>query len=305
VVEKPATRTSPPAAVLAAFDLAGSPVPLPGGQGTTWRVDDVVLKPLEMEPALVQWQATLLSRLDGREDFRVSAPLQTTDGQWTTRGWTAWHYQPGAHVPQRWYDIIAVGHLLHTALSSESEPAFLPRRTDKWSIGDKVAWAELPAAGYAHFNHVPRLTAALRPVEGCSQLIHGDLTGNVLFHETLPPLVIDLSLYWRPPAFASAIVIADALVFEGAPEDIVEPMLEEPGFSQYLLRALIYRIVTDDLARLQHAQPVTDDPYLTAVELAIRLTRAAHRPPEIAAPAGSDRLEGCEHPEAVDTGLVS
>ncbi len=275
VVERPATRALPPAAALAAFGLVGSPVTLPGGQGTTWRVGEAVVKPLDMEPSLVQWQGALLSRLDGRDDFRVSVPLQTTDGQWTTNGWTAWRYQPGAHVPQRWHDIVAVGQRLHAALTTEPEPAFLHRRADKWSVGDKVAWGELPAADYAHTKHLPRLTAALRPVDGRSQLVHGDLTGNVLFHDALPPLVIDLSPYWRPPTFASAIVIADALVFEGASEDVVEPLLEDPAFPQYLLRALIYRAVTDHLAQPQQPRVDADDPYLPAVELATRLVRAA------------------------------
>jgi len=134
---------------------------------------------------------------------------------------------------------------------------------------------ELPAADYAPTKHLPRLTAALRPVDGRSQLVHGDLTGNVLFHDALPPLVIDLSPYWRPPTFASAIVIADALVFEGASEDVVEPLLEDPAFPQYLLRALIYRAVTDHLAHPQHSRVDADDPYLPAVELATRLVRAA------------------------------
>ena len=133
VVERPTTRASPPAAVLAAFGLVGSPVPLPGGQGTTWRVGEAVVKPLDMEPSLVQWQGALLSRLDGRDDFRVSVPLQTTDRQWTINGWTAWRYQPGAHVPQRWHDIVAVGRRLHTALRSEPEP--LPASTGRQVVG--------------------------------------------------------------------------------------------------------------------------------------------------------------------------
>ncbi len=36
------------------------------------------------------------------------------------------------------------------------------------------------------------LLAALEPVPAPSQLMHGDLTGNVLFHDALPPLIIDL-----------------------------------------------------------------------------------------------------------------
>ena len=69
MVERPAARVLPPAAVLPAFGLVGSPVTLLGGQGTTWRVGEAVIKPLDMEPSLVQWQGALLSRLDGRDDF--------------------------------------------------------------------------------------------------------------------------------------------------------------------------------------------------------------------------------------------
>lgn len=45
--------------------------------------------------------------------------------------------------------------------------------------------------------------------------------------------------YWRPTEFGSAIVVADALNWEGASlelADVVHP--------QYLLRALVYRAVT-------------------------------------------------------------
>jgi hypothetical protein len=39
---------------------------------------------------------------------------------------------------------------------------------------------------------------------------------TVLFHAHLPPALIDFSPYWRPPGFASVVVIADALVWESA-----------------------------------------------------------------------------------------
>jgi hypothetical protein len=38
----------------------------------------------------------------------------------------------------------------------------------------------------------------------------------VLFHDGLPPAIIDFTPYWRPVGYASAIVVADALVWEGA-----------------------------------------------------------------------------------------
>jgi hypothetical protein len=75
--------------------------------------------------------------------------------------------------------------------------------------------------------------------------------------------VIDFSPYWRPPEWASAVVIADALVFEGATLGDVQPFVE----AQLLVRALIFRAVTDRLAD----RGATDDRYLDAAKLAVRL----------------------------------
>lgn len=93
----------------------------------------------------------------------------------------------------------------------------------------------------------------------------------MLFHEELPPVVIDLSPYWRPAAFASAIVVADALVWEGADETLLDAVAHVQEFEQCLLRALIYRAVTDRVFRLNEPiRPDDVDPYLPAVELACR-----------------------------------
>lgn len=265
------TGSMPAAGVLAAFGLQGAPVPLTGGQGTAWLVDQAVVKPLDMDPALLAWQAALFERLRGRRDFRVSVPLPTEGGDWTASGWTAWRYEPASHAPGRWHDIIGVGQRLHAALEAEPEPSCLRARTDRWAIGDRVAWGESPAADYAGTKHLSALTEALRPLELRRQLVHGDLTGNVLFHDSLPPLVIDLSPYWRPPLFASAVVIADALVFGGAGEDVIEPLRHIPAFPQCLLRALIYRAVTDHLARPDLQRGDAQDPYLRAVQIAMRV----------------------------------
>ena len=100
--------------------------------------------------------------------------------------------------------------------------------------------------------------------------MHGDLTGNVLFDRDLPPLVIDLSPYWRPPTFATAVVMADALVLQGVGEKMVEPLLQDRALPQCLLRALIFRAVADHLTRprLQY------DPYRAAAKIATRLAGA-------------------------------
>jgi hypothetical protein len=87
--------------------------------------------------------------------------------------------------------------------------------------------------------------------------------------------IIDLSLYWRPTGFASAIVVADALVWEGADESILRLVNRVDQFTQLFLRALILRIIADRHFRSgKPPRPDSDDPYLPAVELACRLAEA-------------------------------
>jgi uncharacterized protein (TIGR02569 family) len=261
----------PSARVLAAFGASESPVPLAGGQETTWRSGDVVLKPLDRGETELAWQAELFDSL-ACDAFRVPRSIRAGDGSLVVEGWCAAEFLEGGHGARRWADVIAVGECFHAALANVPRPDFLDRRTDRWSVGDRVAWGELAADEYLHVKHLPRLLAALRPVAAPGRLIHGDLTGNVLFAAGLPPAVIDFVPYWRPPGFASAIVVADALVWEGADEGVLEAVAGVEDFPQYLLRALIFRAVTDRLFRLDEPlRPDSADPYLPAVDLACRL----------------------------------
>ena len=214
------------------FETDGEPVLLPGGTGRAWRVGSLVLKPLDRAPAEIAWQADVLGSI--REDgFRITRPVPRI-----VDGWTAWEYVEGRHEPGRWLDIIAVGERFHTALAGVPRPsAVIDPGVEPWATGDRVAW------GVEGFEGLDDLLAALRPVTEPSGLIHGDLTGNVLFHDELPPAIIDFTPYWRPLEFQSAIVVGDALVWEGAPPELADAV--DP---QYLLRALVYRGVTSIVA---------------------------------------------------------
>jgi uncharacterized protein (TIGR02569 family) len=271
--------SQPPVQVLAAFGVAGSAlVALEGGQSTSWRAGDLVLKPAQSDPDELAWQARVFSQI--RQDgFRLAQPRPAADGSWSVDGWSAADFAPGRHRQRRWLDIIAVGDRLHRALRSVRRPAFLRRRSDRWSTADSVAWGEIPATAFPAVPHLPELSAALRPVDATSQVIHGDLTGNVLFHDRLPPAIIDFPPYWRPVPYSAAIVIADALVWEGAADhQIMRAVNHFDDFGQYLARALIFRIVTDwILASGEPREPLSPepDPWAHAVELAGHLASAA------------------------------
>jgi uncharacterized protein (TIGR02569 family) len=258
----------PPSDVLVAFGVRDRPAALPGGRGTSWRAGATVLKPLDMPQEALAWQDQVLRAIPTVTAFRVAAPVRSADGRLVVSGWTAWAYLEGRHQPGRWPEIVAAGRLFHAATGCLPRPGFLSERTDWWAAGDRVAWGESPIQPYEDLDTIRALTAALRPVEARPQLIHGDLTGNVLFHQDLPPAVIDLSPYWRPRAFADAVVVADALCWEGAGADLVAAVsVGTPEFGQCFVRALIYRIVTDRLAGGERTHD-WQAPYRPAVRIA-------------------------------------
>jgi uncharacterized protein (TIGR02569 family) len=267
-----AQHDGPSLDVLSAFGTDEPPERLSGGPDGTWRVGDVVLKPVDISDEQLAWQAALMERLQDHDGFRVPRLIRARGDELAIDGWYAMTYLPGRHETGRWLDIVAVGNVFHDAVATEPAPSFLAERTDPWSIGDRVAWGELSATDVPPAKHLDRLLALLRPIDAESQLIHGDLTGNVLFDDQLAPAILDLSPYFRPARFASAVVVADALVWQGAHEVLVHAFDGDRDFPQYLLRALIYRIVTDRSFRLDEPlRPDDDDPYAMPVALAIAL----------------------------------
>jgi uncharacterized protein (TIGR02569 family) len=267
----PAVSGAPANDVLAAFGADGPPSRLAGGRADVWVAGGFVFKPLDVGEQELCFQAGLLPTLP-QEGFRIAIPRRARGDALIVDGWTCFERLPGEHEERRWADIIEAGRRFHATLRDIPEPAFIRQRTHAWAVGDRVAFGELAPDRIPPVRHLARLLGLCRPIDQPAQLIHGDLTGNVLFSSGAPPGIIDFSPYFRPEPFASAIVVADALVFEGADEHLLTAVSDAPDFTQYLLRALIYRLVTDRVAPPNAPDPTAeDDPYLPAVELAVRL----------------------------------
>jgi uncharacterized protein (TIGR02569 family) len=218
---------APPPAVLAAFGATGRAYPLTGGQGRTWRAGGVVLKPCG-DPAEAAWRAATLAALPTGPAVRVARPVRAADGAWTVRGWEASHAVEGAADQRRLGDVLAAGAAFHALLADVARPV-LP--DNPWRYADRVAWGEEPG------HLFPELAALRRPIGDRCQVVHGDLLGNVLFADGLPPAVIDFSPYWRPTGWAAAVAEVDARAWHGAAPAGTDPQL--------LLRALLFRLVAE------------------------------------------------------------
>lgn len=241
----PATDTAlPPPPVLKAFQLTGRPEPLEGGQGQSVRVGDVVLKPAG-DSADVEWTAWLMDGLQGRRSFRVPRFLRSVNGGYVAEGWAATRFVMGEPGPAgRWDSLLAAGRAFHEALRDVPRPDRLDKHQHPWAVADRVAWGETTAEVPAQVERlVTRLQALREPVDARAQLIHGDLTGNVLFAPGHAPAIIDFSPYWRPVAYADAIVMVDGLLYHEVGARLVDSAVPGAEGTQMLLRALIFRLV--------------------------------------------------------------
>ncbi|KRE23450.1 hypothetical protein ASG80_06985 [Agromyces sp. Soil535] len=235
----------PPAHVLEAFGADGPALKLPGGRGTAWRVGNVVLKPLDVLPSELEWLHEITWCDTSPDDIRLSLPIMSRTGELVVDGWTAFPVLDGEHKTERWAEIATVARGFADRFRGVDRPAFLDDRSHGWARADRLAWGEVEPADIDGAPFLTELLAARRVVSDPQGIIHGDLTGNVLFDEVKAPAVLDLTLYWRPVRYAIAIIAVDAVCFEGAPMSLLETIEPTDGFAQYLVRGLVFRIATD------------------------------------------------------------
>lgn len=242
-------RSIPPINVREAFRCQEEPVSLPGGQGEAFRCGRIVLKPChDVEEA--GWIAQVYQ--DVRQSgFRLPQPVQAVDGSWVVEGWQAWTLVDGSHRRDRWDRVIDACRAFHTSLETVAKPAFFDTRDTPFARADRIAWGEEVTTFHPRVMPlVERLQPLLQSADIPRQVVHGDMTENVLFEPGLPPAVIDFSPYWRPAGYAQAIVVVDALDWYGADESILTLVSNVPNIYQLMVRAELFRIsILNELSR--------------------------------------------------------
>ncbi|KAL2369431.1 hypothetical protein BDBG_08192 [Blastomyces gilchristii SLH14081] len=239
---------------------------------------------------------------DSEEDSAIGTQRFVAAGTWTAARVIPGTPDPG---PGRWEEILRASRALHKDLRElygkegrlgELVPflLFIRQRKDRWAKGDRIAWemeegeksadidigndididarahsaGETGIVGETYRDIFRQLLSLREPVEmGVSQLVHGDLAGNVLFtnherkcsarndergddqedeheeQEEHVPGIIDFSLYFRPVEFAEAVIVADGLLWYDAGDELVRLVGVDKYRSQMLVRALIFRLV--------------------------------------------------------------
>jgi uncharacterized protein (TIGR02569 family) len=252
---------APPSEVLRAFGAGGRPTLLRGGMQRTWLSGEIVLKPV-VDVVEHAWVCEVYDAWASPE-VRVPRPLRVGDA-WSYAGWGAHIFVPGATArlgdDPTWFRDACLA--FHEATAGVARPDFLDQRDDAWSFGERVAWDGLAPRGEpVTVERLQRAQSGLAPVDLPSQAVHGDLGGNMLRDGDLPG-VIDWPAYWRPPAWALAVVATDAVCWEDADRRVMEDLACGPEWPQLLLRAAIYRLATRGYQEAHDLATPDDDGYL-------------------------------------------
>lgn len=230
----------PNESVLGQFNLDGEIVFLPGGENRTYKIGNFVLKHINKDSEeYTSWIANLFANIE-ENNFRVSKPISTNDGKWiTTDGWSAWTFLEGNHefknhIPESIDAITA----FHKAIAYAYKPNFLNddnpyNRADRCTWDDKPDYIDLQVK-----DLVESLYSVRKPVEGLKdQVIHGDLNpDNILLSPNLPPAIIDIAPYWRPPEFALAVYAYWIAAYRNDP-DLLRHFAHVKQFNQMIIRA--------------------------------------------------------------------
>ncbi|KAH7104619.1 hypothetical protein BKA62DRAFT_470725 [Auriculariales sp. MPI-PUGE-AT-0066] len=278
----------PPESVLRAFEVTSSVLPLPGGiTDSTFVSGNRVLKQAH-DDAEAQWAASLLSETAFQSSiYRIPRPVPSDFDPKTfvVESWACSEFVAGKAIPQtmdQWRDLITAARAFHSALrfAVPSKPTFLETRFHRWDHAAHAAFDEcpipnLPDDALHMLNRLGDLHKLierlpnddkLNDVDLRPQLVHSDLSGNVLFADGQPPAIIDFSPMWRPVAWAEAIVVSDGLVEYGADGQLIELVGSNKGRLRMLHKAMLFRVISDWLGD-EHSMSGMRPKWSAAIEL--------------------------------------
>jgi uncharacterized protein (TIGR02569 family) len=260
-----------PGPVLAAFGIAGGATTehVAGNTGGVEVLGGLALKRVT-DAAEADWEQRTLATLEPRADVRWARPVASADGRYVVDDWIANEFVPGLRpVAPDWAAVLDAGRRLHRATAHLVPPAsMLDGRTHRWARGERHAFREetvaLPPAAAALDRELAR---RCRPDPNPVQLVQVDLGPNVFVDADDVPVVLDIAVGARTPGYASAVVVADALVWHGAGSGIVDLLAPDGDPVALAARALRFRLVTDVIAAAGDADaPFAIERYERALE---------------------------------------
>lgn len=213
---------------------------LKGGQEQAIKAGHLVLKPVDDEDEYL-WIADVLNNLD-TTNINIAKPVLSLHGNYIEDGFGATEFFSNiGHT----YDIdlgLRLCRQLSERLKHITKPSFLfENLNNPWKKAHYLAWNEISLSNLP--NELLFLINLRKPLDFPNQLIHTDLTGNILIDKNGSTCIIDFTPSFFPKEYAEAIMIVDYVSWHNAPLSMINKMnLPELISHQFILRALIFRM---------------------------------------------------------------
>jgi uncharacterized protein (TIGR02569 family) len=229
--------------ILNSFNLSGDIVPLSGGQNTSVRVNNAVLKPVD-DIQHSEWLLNIIYNIKP-QGYRLAKPIRSKYGTFVSKRWACTHYEMGHDINGHIEEKLMVSRLFHRDLSSVNLQDFSPIE-NPWTKGHRIAWEidelprEIPKEMQECINNLLR-TVSLRE-QYKVQVVHSDLSGNILFDPDLNPLIIDFSPTIAPVEYAEAILVCDCIAWQGSEVSEIDLLSGNELYKEMIIRAIVFRL---------------------------------------------------------------
>jgi uncharacterized protein (TIGR02569 family) len=229
--------------ILNSFNLSGNIEPLSGGQNTSLLVGNAVLKPVD-DRQHSEWLLNVIHQINP-QGYRLSKPIRNIQGTFVSKGWACTHFEMGQDTKGRIEEKLLVSRLFHRDLSTINSRGF-PHADNPWSKGHRIAWqiddlpTELPYEIKESIHNLLRRVSLKEQYK--VQIVHSDLSGNILFDSFLNPLIIDFSPVIAPVEYAEAILVCDCIAWQGSEVSEIELLPSNERYKEMIIRAIIFRL---------------------------------------------------------------
>ncbi|MEK3886861.1 hypothetical protein [Bacillus sp. FSL K6-3431] len=246
--------------ILKSFNVNGEIIPLKGGQNTSVRVNNAVLKPVEG----VLHSEQLFTIIDSinPQGYRLSKPIKSNKGTFVTEGWGCATFERGREVYGQIKEKLHVARLFHHDLANIKYKYF-SQVDNPWSKAHRIAWQENELSEEIHTEARKIIKNLLEKVQLKEryklQIVHSDLAGNILFDDVLPPLIIDFSPTVAPVEYAEAIIVCDCIAWQGSKISEIDLL---PDNKEMFIRAVVFRLVVGAIFSGENFNRFIDEYYL-------------------------------------------
>lgn len=210
---------------------------LPGGQGTSYKYGEYVVKPVDNE----EYYSFVMNLFDSLNpvDYRISRPIKSVNDKYVENGYAVTKYEVGFDFDDLRVKL-EVSNLLHSDLK-KLKIEKLPISSDPWTKANNCLWKNGTTDELGEEKELcDSLLRQLPLVEEEYQLIHGDLGGNIMNGDS--PLVIDFSPAIAPKKYADAIIVCDAIAWECKSLDEIV-LLDLSVYKPFILYAIVFRVL--------------------------------------------------------------